>query len=210
MVSLFRDKRAVERWKRTAEPRGEFLEETKTVFLAAYRERFPRAPQPIFRFRRAVRVVLAAFALFAFTGGVAVYADTANVTPKNPLYPVKRRYEFVQAALTSDKDQPKLHLKFAERRLDEVESFGAAPSAADTKTVAALQQELHEEMKVSLVKAEVNERMEGKGAYCGSLLDLMQSPSPTMELLLNTYSKLLDRFQGQCTKFVGRDENGNE
>lgn len=84
--------------------------------------------------RRAAGIAAATTLAFGATGGGAV-ALAQDANPGDTLYGVKRISENVALAITSD--DARLHLEFAERRLDELES---APDQAGELASAAAQQ----------------------------------------------------------------------
>lgn len=86
--------------------------------------------------RRAAAIAAATTLAFGTAGGGAV-ALAQDANPGDPLYGVKRVSENVALAVTSD--DARLHLQFADRRLDELEAVpGHAPELA-----SAAAQQLH-------------------------------------------------------------------
>lgn len=73
--------------------------------------------------RWAAALIIVALLIAAGTGTVAA---SSGSLPGEPLYPVKRFAEQAQLALTPASARPSLHLKFAEKRLDEIEKLAAA------------------------------------------------------------------------------------
>lgn len=73
--------------------------------------------------------------LIATLVGSGTVAASANSLPGSPLYPVKIASERAQLALTfNDNNQAKLHLKFAERRLGEVQALITKGKSEDIDT----------------------------------------------------------------------------
>lgn len=100
--------------------------------------------------RRAAAVAAATTLAFSATGGGAV-ALAQDANPGDPLYGVKRASENVALAVTND--DARLHLSFAERRLDELEAVpDHAPQLADE---AALQLEFAQQRGADLSEAGV-------------------------------------------------------
>lgn len=101
--------------------------------------------------RRAAAIAAATSLAFSATGGGAV-ALAQDANPGDPLYGVKRVSENVALAVTND--DARLHLSFAERRLDELEAVpDRAPQLADE---AAQQLQLAQEGGADLSEAGVN------------------------------------------------------
>lgn len=122
-------------------PSPEFVERARRMFLAAYEARFSASRPAVSGFKYFLRGAAAGIAFMLTISGAAVYADEKNVGPESLLYPLKRSREAVSLALTGEAERPTLHLKFAERRLAELETVKmknpespqAARLAADLK-----------------------------------------------------------------------------
>ncbi|MFQ5593440.1 MAG: DUF5667 domain-containing protein [Anaerolineae bacterium] len=92
----------------------------------------------------AVAGAMAAIVFLILLTGTAVSAAGGS-TPDSPLYPVKRLTERVQLALTGDTiDQTDLHLRFAQRRIDEAV---AVPSKA-TALIGDYERELGASLRI--------------------------------------------------------------
>lgn len=118
-------------------PSLDFEEETGAKLLAAVRAKRTELPKKIslpFQKRWAIipvvpagrqafaKVAAAALVCFMLTGGVV--AASANSLPNSPLYVVKKGVEKIQLALTFDEEaKVELHLKLAQKRLDEAEAL---------------------------------------------------------------------------------------
>lgn len=110
--------------KRSFEPREEFLNSSRELFLAevAKRRVAPYAPQLAWRQwgLRAVRYSVAfAGLVIVGTSGLVAYADTTNVSLDNPLYPLKRVGEQVRLTVVSAEKEVEVHRELAERRANE-------------------------------------------------------------------------------------------
>ena len=102
---------------------------------------------------RMVAVSLLAFVVLS-TGTVSVYASQSSL-PGDMLYPVKVGVEKLQVAVTSDpEDKAYLHLKLAQRRIDEVTAQVNLNRSPDFSGLATLSAQtdaaLHEIEKTSL------------------------------------------------------------
>lgn len=101
--------------------------------------------------RRAAAIAAATGLVFSATGGGAV-ALAQDAAPDDLLYGVKRASE--QVALAVSADDASLHLRFAERRLDEI--GGSPDHAADLADEAAHQLGLAQQEGADLSEAGVN------------------------------------------------------
>lgn len=101
--------------------------------------------------RRAAAIAAATGLVFSATGGGAV-ALAQDAAPDDLLYGVKRASE--QVALAVSTDDASLHLRFAERRLDEI--GGAPDHAPDLADEAARQLGLAKQEGADLSEAGVN------------------------------------------------------
>ncbi len=133
---------------RHLKPTKEFTEDTKIVFLHAFKEKFPRAAHsPVGVFLYFVRGMATGLALMIILGGASVYADQKNVGPENILYPLKRSQELLSLVLTNKEERPELHLKFAERRLHEVSEI--RKNNPENPKIQNLVKDLRDEVKNS-------------------------------------------------------------
>lgn len=134
---------------RHLKPNKEFSEDTKIVFLGAFKEKFPHAARlPVRVFLYFVRGMATGLAVMIILGGASVYADQKNVGPENVLYPLKRSQELLNLVLTNEEERPELHLKFAERRLHEVSEI--RKNNPESPKISGLVKDLEAEMKNSL------------------------------------------------------------
>lgn len=137
------------RFNKLYKPNKEFHERTRTVFLAAFREKFPAgrpAVSPSFAyFMRGLAVGISGILVFM---SASVYADQQNVGPDNILYPLKRSQEWLNLTLSSEVERPAFHLKLAERRLQEIQSV--REGNPQSPRIVGLTAELREEVKRSL------------------------------------------------------------
>lgn len=122
MISFIKNKKILRDYKKFLEPRGEFVRDTERVFLAAFREKFPKPNQvhsPIFS--HALRGLATSVAVLALAVITSTYADHKDVGVDSALYPLKRISESMRLLLTSESKKTILHSEFAERRLNEIE-----------------------------------------------------------------------------------------
>ncbi len=85
----------------------------------------------------------------ACLSGTGLVAAASGALPDSPLYPVKLATEDVRLWLAPAQDEPALHLRFAERRLDEIQAL-AERGQFDAVALTALT----EETAAALVSAE--------------------------------------------------------
>ena len=142
-------------------PSREFTERTRRAFLAAFHSAFPphmahRAPS----MRYVMRVAVAAFAVVLILGGGVFYADAANVGFASVWYPLKRSGEAISLALTSETEKSALHLKFAERRLEELNTLRAI--TPEDKRIMALASDFKQEVSRSLGDVMVEKELQSE------------------------------------------------
>jgi hypothetical protein len=108
------------------EPRPEFRQATKARLLsalAAKEEKKERRRLPLWNWQRRWAVAVALILALFLAGGGTVMASSDSL-PGDLLYPVKMATEKVQAFFTfGDEAKANLHMKFAERRVKEIESL---------------------------------------------------------------------------------------
>ena len=106
------------------EPRPEFRQLAKARLLsalAAKEEKRERRRLPLWGWQRRWAVAIAVILVLFLAGGGTVVASS-NSLPGDLLYPVKIATEEVQAFFTfGDEARANLHIKFAERRVKEIE-----------------------------------------------------------------------------------------
>ena len=131
-------------------PREEFIAHGKERFLAAFdasalaSDRVERTAGMATFFK----IGVVAMAAVCVAAGMSVYADTANVSATNPLYPLKRLSENVQLALTPASQKAQLQATFAVRRVKEIDALQA--SHPTSPLIPALTHDLDSEISSSL------------------------------------------------------------
>lgn len=127
--------------RRSFEPRKEFLDATRSAFLAEVAKRRVGFVAPQFTRRawgiNAVRygLVFAGIVLFS-TSGLVAYADNTNVGVDNTLYPLKRVAERVRLSVVPAIKETQLREEFAQRRANElivVEQKQASDNVGNSK-----------------------------------------------------------------------------
>ena len=137
------------RFKKLLKPHPDFAARMKAGNLETFKEKFPEARVAtrgafIYIFRGAMGGV----ALMVILIGTSVYADQQNVGPSNPLYVFKRSQEAVNLFFVSDGEKPSLHLKLAERRLEELDEV--TRENPKSSKVSDLTKDFREEIKNSI------------------------------------------------------------
>lgn len=138
-------------------PRKEFITQGKQRFLAAFdaselaRNARAAAARPIYS-STFFKIGVGVLALLCIGVGLSAYADTANVSATNPLYPLKRIGESVQLALAPASEKPQLQATFAVRRANEIAALQV--SAPSSTLIPRLTSELDQDINTSLGVAE--------------------------------------------------------
>jgi len=230
MALFFRDKLPVG-IKKLLLPRKEFSANLRSVFLAGF-ERSSAAPLGS-HWSLVGRILVASVVLFAATSGVAVYADSQNVSPQHPLYLMKRYSEFMQSFAASPEDQPALHLKFAARRLSEIESLEgegekeepsiatavkvtvtATPTAATgaistakpvNARVGKLYNDLNDEIRTSINNVGAEKQSSKRANICKSLDKFMNYGAPPVKKVVKEHPKMKNQFESQCAGYLESD-----
>lgn len=147
-------------------PRKEFLEKSRDVFLNAVAERvkmtFLMKQTPHFSFYKSfIRYSVYAAAILIFsTGSLVAYADYKDVAPDSPLYNFKKTAEAVQTALATKNKKFQLYEKFAERRLKEIQKTQEIPvdhSQEKIMKIQELKKKLKDDFQKKIEAIEENE-----------------------------------------------------
>ncbi|MDI6734417.1 MAG: DUF5667 domain-containing protein [Patescibacteria group bacterium] len=131
----------------------DFNEKARNAFLNAYQAKFSvyqRASN--YAFRYFFRGIISGVAFMLVISGTAVFADQQNVTPDNLLYSLKRSYESVNLVLSSEIEKPNVHLKYAERRLNEIKQIKKINNRHEK--ITSLVEDLKGEIKGSFITLE--------------------------------------------------------
>jgi hypothetical protein len=132
-------------------PRKEFMAQGKGRFLAAFDAsefaRDKRSVRPAY-LTLFFKAGIGAIALFCVAAGVSAYADTANVSPASPLYPLKRLSESVRVVLAPAPEKAQLQATFAVRRADEIAALQT--SAPSSTLIPKLTTDLDQDISSSL------------------------------------------------------------
>jgi hypothetical protein len=98
------------------------------------------SPLTIARLWRWAAVGMVLIFACACLSGTGVFAVAGGALPDSSLYPVKLAMEDVRLGLASAEDEPSLHLRFAEERLEEVQAL-TERDIFDTTVLVALAEE---------------------------------------------------------------------
>ncbi len=157
------------------EPRPEFRQVAKARLLsalAARGEKKERRRVPFWSWQRRWAVAIAVVLALFLAGGGTVAASSDSL-PGDVLYPVKMATEKVQAFFTfGDEAKANLHIKFAERRIKEIESLAERGRSISQSVLKVMSDEtgraidlvernksLKEEMVAKLVGLTSNQEM---------------------------------------------------
>lgn len=163
---------------------GAFLKKTKLVYLENFRKKFPEG-QKNWLFLNVLKVSFAAMASIAVIISVsAVYADQKNVGADNMLYPMKRIYESVKLDLAAKTEKPLLQLKFADRRLHEIED-ASKKNPKDPK-VANLVKDLQKSTEESITALNYEEKSEESEPTATSTRLLDDQKNFTAPIIINS------------------------
>ena len=210
-------------------PRKEFVTQGKERFLAAFdasalamNAHSARRPYgAIF-----LKIGIGVMAALCVAVAVSAYADTANVSATNPLYPLKRLSEDVQLALTPAPEKAQLQARFAVRRADEIAALQA--SAPSSTLIPKLIHDLNKEIGDSLGTSvngggNENKKENNGGNTSGAIIATSSDAGPvniyckafnvstsgvfigSLENDLALHPEALARFNEQC----GSESHGN-
>ena len=150
MFNIFRKNKKARDFQKLLKPSAEFVRKTGFLFLSAFSQKFgrdlgPAAPKA---FRYFLRGLASGVALMLIISSSAAYADQKNVGPNNLLYPLKRAQEAVNLTLSAPEEKPVLHLKLAERRLEEIEEVKQKDPSSEK--ISGLSDDLRKELRNSV------------------------------------------------------------
>jgi hypothetical protein len=107
--------------KRLFEPREEFMEETRILFLTRIEEINGKTHSAVFIFAPFWKYSFAAIFIIIFlSGGLVIYADSNNVSVNNPLYGLKKTGEKVRLMVAPKERRPIVCHQIAQRRIEEM------------------------------------------------------------------------------------------
>ncbi len=182
-------------------PRKEFIAQGKERFLAAFDVSSLAAAHPAARQARTAmffKLGIGAMAVFCVAVGVSVYADTANVPPTSPLYPLKRLDENIQLTLAPASEKAQLQATFAVRRANEIQTLQAAnPSST---LIPKLTSDLNQEISSSLSINGADAGSTNGNNSSGAAIEAMSSETGP----LSVYCKAFDMSTSSI--FFGRLE----
>jgi hypothetical protein len=180
-------------------PNEKFIDTGKKHFLAAF-DTSPLAAQsanasenskaPSSAFAWGLKFGIGVLAVFAIVAGTSAYADTANVSAENPLYPLKRLGENVQLALTPSQEKAQVQATFAARRAAEIDEL--QKNHPSSKLIASLVKDLNNDVSSSLTVASNSQlRADSLATFCETF-------SGRLQIALALHPELLARFNAKC------------
>ena len=160
MFNIFRKNKKPQDFQKLLKPSHDFVRRTGFLFLSAFSQRFGRdlGPATPKVFRYFLRGLASGVALMLVITSSAAYADQKNVGPDNLLYPLKRAQEVVNLTLSNAEEKPVLHLKLAERRLEEIEEVKQKDPSSGK--ISGLSDDLRKELRNSAGALNGNEVQE--------------------------------------------------
>ncbi len=204
------------------EPNRETAERIQRVFLTAYRRKFPAAYSGVRNAGYFIRGLATGVAGMIIFWGASAYADQRNVGPDNVLYPLKRSQEFLTLAFfTADAQKPETYLRFATRRLGEIEKVTQASSSS--RGVEALETDLQKDLERSLEAIKIEPaasivpspqpeppasssapttlpapEKRDKSKVCVSLDEFINDQETVFKILADHNPKLLENYAEKC------------
>ena len=133
-------------------PSPQFKERAKMHLFDEVQPAPVKVSQPLWRWyrltpSRVLASVSIAMLILVIAGGSTVYAAQSSL-PGDTLYPVKTGVENLQLAITtSPAVKANLYLKFAQRRIDEVQQEVKLNRDVNTQTLANVQQQFDDTLK---------------------------------------------------------------
>lgn len=155
--------------KRFFEPRKEFIEETRILFISRIGKEKVNAFfvfKPFFKYAFATALIV-----IFLSSGLVIYADSANVGATNPLYGFKKTGENVRIAVAPKGRKAMVCHQIAQRRIEEMDDF----KNANEKVIKSLNQDYKEKMALSMDELAKfnNERAEEFKELCAKLAQTM-------------------------------------
>lgn len=201
-----REKKSVQKYlKNIFEPRKEFLENSRSLFLSEITNR------PGATFGAPVRIMtrhlflkyaagMAGVLLFA-TSAASAYADQTDVSPESPLYPLKKLSENVQLTVASNEKKIALYEKFAERRVKEIGEINdliGKKTEKEKEKANKAKEKIKNDFKDKIVKIEEREKneVEELGGIATSS-DIGISPALVRSRLCNLDFKNVENGEGE-------------
>lgn len=208
--------------KHAFEPRKDFLEHSREVFLSEVAKRRVAPYAPRFAWHtfgvRALRysVALSVIALIG-TSGLVAYADTTNVGVESPLYPLKRVGEQVRLTVAPANREPELHKELAQRRASEfaeIESKKRPDDDGDVKTLRALEDKenkLRAEFRKSIEEIEEYSTKESNVApIVAEGAGLCQAAQMVERNNGNGKSEAYKKFEDRCKELLDVDDDEDD
>lgn len=191
--------------KRFFEPRKEFIEETRVLFLSKI-ERVENKDSSslkfinLFTFKPVLRYSLVALFIIIFlSGGLVIYADSNNVGASSPFYRFKKTGEKVRLMMAPKDRRPMIDHQIAQRRIEEMHGF----KDIDDHMIEVLSNEYKNEINLSLDKMDNlnKERLDQIRELCAKIAQTMASKVQIVKAAdIDDY--LLQHFKEHCGQFI--------
>lgn len=229
LIRKIKEYRCRKMMKKYCEPREEFLNECRDLFVSTLCRQIPKAESvkssAIFS-SKAFRFGFGSFfGVFLIGSGAVAFADRQNVGYSHPLYPLKRLGETLKLTLASQEARPVLLEQFAKRRLEEIKEVSEIANVVQaeknassstqsfqrdkehTNIIMNLNNDLHSHINAAIKETE-NEKIEKQKAtnLCQSILKTLDEDEELTKELKNEQFGSRSKFQEHCAKFI-KSEN---
>lgn len=205
MLDIFKRDKLPKRFKIFLTARPEFICWTKQLFLAEFRRRFG-APKRSSFVAISFKLLAAIGAIFFLTSGLAAYADKKNVGPDNLLYPLKRYSEFFQLAFAKQHDLPKLHIRLAKRRAEEIRKLDGKPGFARDAMARRVKKDLRGNIEASFAAVDSkNFSIEQTPSFCRSFSDFAGEEAFEVNEIVIKHPAIAAKFRNKCGTFLFND-----
>lgn len=187
------------------EPRKEFMEETRVLFLSRLEFKSKKGEtilnhNNIFVFTPFLRYALVAvFIVLFLSGGLVIYADSNNVGPNNPFYGLKKTGEKMRLAMAPKERRPMVDHQIAQRRIEEMQKL----KNMDKDMIEMLSNEYKNNINLSLDEmSNLNKEMLDQiKELCAKIAQTMADKIEIVKAS-NVDDPISDHFKEHCSQFI--------
>jgi len=189
--------------KRFFEPRDEFIEETRILFLARIekiKNKGTKISFNLFVFNPVLRYSLViVFIIIFLSGGLVIYADSNNVGVGNPFYGFKKTGEKVRLAMAPKERRPMVCHQIAERRLEEMHGL----KNMDSQIMEHLSKEYKNNLDLSLdgIANLDQERLEQFKELCAKIAQTMANKAEIVKAA-DIDDSVYKHFKEHCGRLI--------
>jgi hypothetical protein len=180
------------------EPRKEFIEETRILFLSRVETINKKEVYvgTIFTFKPFLKYALATVFIVMFLGsGLVIYADTKNVDVNNPLYGFKKTGEKVRLVIAPKERKPIVNHQIAERRVEEMEKL----KDKNNNMMKSLDKECNKNLNLSLNEIDDSKNEKFK-ELCKNISETMAKKVEIIKTSSDDHTP--DNFKEHCGQFM--------